>query len=139
MSELTPERWLYGKLSGDATLTALIGGAVSPRLYSDLAPAGAVYPMVVFAALSGVPVAGVGPAIIMWNEIYAVKTIGQGAPLTSLETIADRIRTVLQAASGSVTGGVVVACTAQGRARLTDVIEGVAYRQLIQTFRIYSQ
>ena len=141
MSEITPDRWLYTKLAADNTLAAMIGGSSgssAARIYSDIAPQGAAFPLVTLIQLSDQPVAGVGPAIIMWSGVYGVKVSGGGA-YSAIETIADRVRVVLQAASGSVTGGVVVACTAEGRQRLTEIVDGVLYRTLVLLFRIYSQ
>lgn len=135
MSELTPDRWLRGKITGDATLAAAVG----TRVYSDLAPDDAAFPLVILVQLSDPAVRGVGPAIIMSGGLYAVKVCGKGVPFSMLEPAADRLRAVLHAASGAVAGGSVVACVYQSRARLTEIIEGVAYRQLIQTYRIYSQ
>lgn len=135
MSELTPDRWLYGELTSDATLAAAIG----TRVFSDVAPDDVTFPLVILVQLADPAVRGVGPAVIMSSGVYAVKFCGKGVPFSALEPLADRARTVLHAAAGSVTGGAVIGCVYQGRSRLTEIIEGVAYRQLIQTYRIYSQ
>ena len=47
------DQWIYSTLKADSALTALIGGATSPRIYNEQVP-----------QKDGQPVAGVWPCVI---------------------------------------------------------------------------
>ncbi|HXF08991.1 MAG TPA: DUF3168 domain-containing protein [Candidatus Acidoferrales bacterium] len=129
------DQWLYGLLSGDATLNGLVNG----RIYGYLAPQDAALPFVLYSHQSGVDVRGVGPTRIMVGFIYQVKAVGQGPSFAPLQPIADRIDTLLQGASGSVVDGLVLACVRESTVAFVEVESGVQYRHLGGLWHIIAQ
>jgi hypothetical protein len=112
------EQWIYSKLSGDSTLNAAVGG----RIFAHIAPATATYPLVLFAALGARDVRTLGPARIMTHLTYKVVAINEGGGFGApLGTIADRIDAVLQAASGTVAAGTVMACVREQPFEMVEV------------------
>lgn len=132
---LRVDQWLYATLTGDATLAA----AVSTRCYSDVAPQGAAFPLLLFTMMDGTDVMGVGTARIMVNAIYQVKVIGQGSSYSPLKPIADRIDAVLQGKTGSVVDGVILACTREQPIRYMEIAGETQYRHLGGLYRVFVQ
>lgn len=130
------DAWLYSKLSGDATLTGLVGG----RIYGHIAPQEASYPLVLFALQTADDVQTLGPHRIMSNMLYVVRVVGEassfGAPLSS---VADRIDAVLQAASGTAGAGRVLACVRENPSAMVESNKGKQYRYLGGVYRLYAQ
>lgn len=132
---LRAEQWLYTVLSGDTTLSSLVGG----RIYSYLAPQDAVLPFVVYSHQAGHDVRGVGPTRIMTSLVYQVKAVGQGGSFQPLKAIADRLDVLLQGASGSVVDGTVLMCVREQPVEYVEVENGVQYRHLGGLWRIIAQ
>lgn len=129
------EQWLYTLLSGDATLTALVGA----RIYAYVAAQGAAMPFVVFNLQDGSDVMGVGTARIMFDGLYQVKGINEASSFASLKPIADRIDTLLQGNSGSVLDGAILACTREQPLSYVETDEDRQYRHLGGLYRILAQ
>lgn len=129
------DQWLYERLSGDSTLSGLVGG----RIYSYLAPQDAALPFVVFSHQAGHDVRGVGPARIMTSLVYQVKAVGQGHSFQQLKAIADRLDALLQGASGSVVDGTVLMCVREQPVEYVETDDGIQYRHLGGMWRIIAQ
>jgi hypothetical protein len=137
---LSAERFLYTKLSEDATLIAMIGGAGNPRIYGEVAPHEInTYPLVVHQYQGGRDVQGLGAVIVMVDELYVVKVITVGRAYADGEPVWKRIQAVLHGSSGVVTDGLVLACVRVSPIKYATLEEGVEYRHLGGIFRIYSQ
>lgn len=83
-------QWLYQTFAGNATLYSSVGG----RIYADVAPQGATFPLVLFAFLGG------SDKVITFgarftNAIYLIRAVGKGSSYDSIEGIADRIDALL--------------------------------------------
>lgn len=132
MNELTrAERWLYERLSGDATLAALVGG----RVYSTVAPQGAVYPFVLYSLLYSADVATANNTRVFARLSYVVRAVGQTASNASLEAIADRVDVALQRIDAPTAG----AHAEAGRERaffLGEIVDGVQYRHVGGVYRL---
>lgn len=90
-------QWLRTVLRADATLLAAATGGV----HRGRVPEGKSFPAVVFSFLSATEdVNGNGPARVWSKSRYIVKAVSQTDDELSLQTIADRIDAVLQAAAG---------------------------------------
>lgn len=132
---LRVDQWLYERLSGDTTLSNLVGG----RIYAYLAPQDATLPFVLYSHQAGHDVRGVGPARIMTSLVYQVKAVGQGGSFGPLKAIADRLDTLLQGASGSVVDGTVLMCVREQPIEYVEIEDGVQYRHLGGLWRIIAQ
>lgn len=129
------DEWLYGLLSADLTLTPLIAA----RAYRGVAPAGTVYPLLVYNLQAGSDVRGVGPARVMTSLLYQVKAIGTGNNFTALEPIVDRVDALLQGVSGSVVGGQILACVRETPVAYTEIDGDQQYSHLGGLYRIWAQ
>lgn len=130
------DQWLTDTLTGDATLTGLVGG----RIYNVLPPLGATYPFVVFNWQGGNDVIGVGTARIMINGLYQIKVIGQAhSGMAPIVAIADRVDTLLQGAAGSVVDGAILACLREQPISYVDTVAGEHFRHLGGLYRVNAQ
>jgi len=139
MDTLTADKWLYATLKASSTLNAQIGGSSNPRIYSEIAPSSATYPLVIMKQMSARPVLGVGSTLIMFNEIWLVKAVDKAATSTALGAILNAVRTVLHKASGTATSGTIIGCAEEGSVRYSETDAGIIYKHFGLTFRVYSQ
>ncbi len=131
------EKWLYSVLSGDTGaggVNTLVGG----RIYAYLAPERSAYPLVIFSHQGDYDVMGVGTARILASTLYQVKAVGRGSAvgMNAIKTIADRIDTLLQGASGSVTDGVILSCVREQQISYVEQAESEVYMHLGGIYRI---
>jgi hypothetical protein len=126
--------WLHDRLSGDAALTALLGG-------DDSAPAGAKYPLVVFQMTGDPQDVMVHNSIrILCNAPYMVKAIDEGMSYVRAQQVADRIDFLLTRASGSTTGGRIESCVREKPIRYPEQSDdGREYRHLGGEYFIQAQ
>ncbi len=125
-------RWLYGVLAGDATLVSLLGG---PHIYHALAPEGAPYPHVVFLRLGQLDDLTALGEVRIWTEgRWQVKGVIRGSATrgspNALQSVADRLEALLQAASGTQSGAVILDCHRAAPWERTYVDGGVRYDEL---------
>lgn len=132
---LTVDRWLFGTLTGDATMQAL----VDQRWYVDLAPASALYPLgILIPPAMDMTVRPAGPGIVMHTGQWAVKALGPDS-FEALEPIVKRAHELLHGASGAVSSGTVIGAVVEGRIRYTETVEGQIYRHLGILLKVFSQ
>ena len=129
------EKFIYGKLSGDATLVSLIGGA---RIYSETAPQDTVEPYVVFQFVSGDDVKNCSQDMLMLDAYYMVKAIDKGGTIARCAPIADRIFSLLHKSSGVVAGGITVdTCVREKHLSYAELGEGgIQYRHHGAEYRL---
>jgi hypothetical protein len=138
------DQWIYSTLKADSTLTALIGGATSPRIYNEQAPqngTATVYPCVIYQMQSAVDLQIVGPRRFWTNMLYLVRGVNEtGSYSGSLLTIAERIDEVLHAKPDPASNayGIVWACVSEQAFRLPEVVNGRNFRHSGRIFRIYA-
>ncbi len=125
--------WLYGKLSGDETLAGLVGS----RIYEDVAPPKAAYPLIVYHVQDGHDVNGVAGARILTQEVYVVKAVHRDTSYSSLKAIAKRIDELIHTASGQTTDGDLVACIREQPLKFLAIEDGVEYRHLGGIYRLW--
>ena len=136
MQILTAATWIYGLLAADATLTALIGGAVAPRIYRGMAPEGCAFPCVVlFYMPGGSDLRGVGTINIMVNGNWVVKAIDRNLSAVNAGTIADRIHTLIHGKSG----GSVLMCVRDEPVSYTELVDGALYQHVGGVYRVIVQ
>lgn len=131
MTILNADRWLYTQLTSDSHLSTALGG----RVYVDAAPADTQYPLAVITMIASNQVGNLSADKVIDNEFWQVVIWGQGASYSSLESIADYIRTVLHKASG--TG--VIGAVYEGSRRLSEQEGEIVYKAILMEFRLYTQ
>lgn len=97
--ETRAERWLFLQLTSDPTIAGIVG----TRVYANVAPKSiTTYPLIVFQPLGGAGEVFGNEAFVIWSKLtYLVKAITEGNSVTSLQTLVDRIHTVLHAQHGA--------------------------------------
>lgn len=137
MAEIvTAETWLYSKLHGDSTLLALCTGGV----FTWPVPATYTQPYVLYQMQSGMDIRGNGPGRIGVNGLWLVRAVFEAMSYAgNLQSAANRIDTLLQAASGTATGGTVWACVREQPFQLVEVADGRQFRHLGGLYRIWVQ
>lgn len=131
------DSWLYAVLSGDATLAGLATGGIHGHVNPNAAP---TFPYVLYQLQApGADVRGVGPARVMTQALYLVRGIAQANSFGgNLTTIANRIDVLLQAASGSAAGGLVLSCVREQPFALPETAPGgLQYRHLGGIYRLF--
>ena len=141
MSEVVGlEEWIFGLLHGDTGaggVDTLVGG----RIYSDEAPSGSAYPLVLISAQSNaMDVVSIGPHRVMVNTLYWIRVVGKGASKKALQTICDRLDVLLQASGGvSSTIRVLMVNREAQIGTPPATVDGVRYSQLGGLYRCYVQ
>lgn len=128
MTIFNADRWLYTQLTTDAQLSTALGG----RVFVDTAPLGTQYPLAIMTFVASQQVGNWSADRVMDNELWQIAVWTNQDNYTSIESTADRIRTVLHKASG--TG--VIGCAFERQLRMSGS-EG--YRAIILEFRLYTQ
>lgn len=86
------EKWIYQQLSGDATITSIVGS----RIYADIAPQAATFPLILFAHIGNVDVLRAGRHGRMAKSIFLVRAVGKTSSAGGdLTTVADRFDPLL--------------------------------------------
>jgi hypothetical protein len=133
---VSADTWIYGILSADATLAALIGGVGSARVYRGMAPEGVTFPVVVYFYMpGGQDVRGVGTVNIMVNGFWVIKAIDRHRDPANAATIADRVHALLHGqASGSV-----LACVREEPVSYVEFLDGALYQHIGGAYRLIVQ
>jgi hypothetical protein len=136
---LAIDEWLYGTLTGDAALTAVVG----QRVHNEQAPTTSTFPLVVFQLQSSIDVRGNGQTRIMVDALYVVRGIVANASYdANSKLIAERIDALLHASSGGTADGGAASIFTSHRTqhfRLAEEESGKQYRHLGGIYRIYAQ
>ena len=131
------ERFLYGTLTGDATLTGIVGN----RVYGHVVPPTATRPYVFYTLQdAGDDLTEIGAQRIFSNMIYVVRIVNKTESYASLEAGSSAITAALHRASGSNVSGVIVGCIKEAPFALLELDpDGSQLRHLGSRFRLYVQ
>lgn len=125
------DAWLFGTLNADPLLAG--------KVHDALAPQDSVPPYVVFQQQSGTDVLTANRSRVMANLLYVVRVIGQGASFAALKALAQRVDALLQRASGSNADGTVLSSHREEPMKRAYTEQGVAYREVVLTYRLFVQ
>jgi hypothetical protein len=142
METSAAEQWLYGRLTGDTALTAV----VSTRVWNTRRPSGGTFPAVLFQLQPGgnedLTLLG---AVRVWAKMtYLVRGIvevfdPQGSFEGNSKTIADRIDAVLHGASGTNAGGTVYTCVRLRPFKMAELVGERDFRHLGGIYQIQAR
>jgi hypothetical protein len=126
MNELSAiETAILDTLGNDETLAGMVGD----RIYSDLAPQGALCPHVVFQYRAGRDTKGVNKKRLLTQANYAVKVVSSGQTYAGIAEIAERLDTVLEQAK-PVVDGQRLAFTREQPIGYAETANGLVFRHL---------
>jgi hypothetical protein len=123
------------RLLADATLAA---APLSGRIYQNLAPPAAVYPLVILAGVTGVNASTANWGHVGQNATFQVTVRGKGGTSTDpLLPILEDIIASLSTVERLVSEGLYIAGIeyARDNPRAPDTISNVVYAQLLSEFR----
>lgn len=132
------DEWMYDLFSGNLAITNIVGN----RVYGDVAPQGTDFPLVLFAFLGG------ADKVITFqsrftNAIYLIRAVGRGSSYDAIETLADRIDTLLSQAvptNGAVVRDIRIAsCNREQPHQRKDTENGVPTVYLGGFYRVRYQ
>jgi len=150
---LTATRWVITTLKNDTAVSALVGA----RVYANLAPRNAAYPLIVVTKVSALPVkpASTGAHTLMFDELVQVVAVDQGLDNAVPAAILNAVRAALDCASGTVTQtvpgkegeadttiitGTVIGCVEDMEVPLpVEIADGVTYQKAAIQFRVFTQ
>lgn len=131
------ERWLYGLLSGSATVAA----AVADRVFSYVAPPLTAFPFVTFHWQGDHDVKVLEGTTVWVEAVYTVKCIAESGSEQGLAAAASAVHSTLHGASGlSPSGdGLIVSCLRDSSLAMGEVTGGRQYRTAGGLYRIRTQ
>lgn len=136
METYTADKWLYATLTGDTTLMALVTG-----VYTWPVPQDTALPYVLFQEQSARDMQGMGPMRIWSTGTWLVRIVAETRSWGgALETAANRLDVLLQAQSGTVTGGGrVFVCVREQPFRLVETVQSRQFRHMGGMYRIMAR
>lgn len=132
-------RGIYGKLAGDTTLNNLLAtppAGYSKSIYHQQAPAGAGYPFVVFQKQSGVPTEAMTDPSALENDVWLIKAIDRSTSADTAEAIQERVKSLLNDATLSISGGTLLYLRRQSDVEYPETTDGVSYKHAGSLFRL---
>ena len=94
---------LFSKMSGDGTLTGLLGGTF---IYPDVAPPShnANQPWIVYSKQAGTPRYAFANSLAYDDEVWTIKAVERNTTTARVDAIASRLDALLTHASLTITG-----------------------------------
>jgi len=133
-------RALYGKMSGDVTLTNMLGSAAAgftKAIYHNQAPEEAAFPFVLFSKSSGVPEGTFGDPNIYETDVWMIKAVDYNTTADRAESIAARLQSLLNDATLSISGGgLLFYLRRQSNVEYPEVIDGELYYHVGGLYRL---
>jgi hypothetical protein len=122
-------------MAADTALQALVSG----RVYSYLAPTGTLFPFVSYNFQGGADVMAVGAIRVMNAGMYQIKAITEASGMATAEPIANRIDALFHHTTGTVTGGIILACHREQPIAYVENTNGLRRNHVGGLYRIYIQ
>ena len=128
-------QWIYQTLSGDATVTGVVG----TRIYAEEAPQGAIFPLILFAHIGNVDIVRAFGDGRLAKNIYLVRVVAQGSSSDPIKAVADRFDTLLLKRNVTVDGVRIAYVQHDQHAFRKDSENGVPVVYLGSYYLIFSQ
>lgn len=127
--------WLYTTLSNDNALTSYAPGGV----WRALAPDGTITPFVIISYQSGMDVLSMNAYRLMSDLLFQVKIVGPALITSQLFNAANEVDAVLKRASGTVDGGIVLACFRESPLQTDEIVNGEQWSNIGGLYRTIVQ
>lgn len=134
-------RAIYGKLSGDTTLTNLLGTAApgyTKSIYYQQAPEKAGFPYVVFSKQSSTPRYALGGRLYD-NDLWLIKAVDRRDTADGADAISSRLDALLTDASLSISGKTQLYLRRESDVDYPENSDGVVYHHAGSLFRLITE
>jgi hypothetical protein len=128
-------KWIYQSLTADSALVALVGA----RIYREVAPESATFPLVLFWSTGGSDLLGNDAARIWTEATFTIEAVCDGASADKAEAIAARISALFDRASGATTTARILSCVRESPTDSIDQDGGTLYPRLGGSYRLQIQ
>jgi hypothetical protein len=131
-------RALYGKLSGDVTLNALLGTPAtgySKSIYYQLAPQGANFPCVILSKQAGTPRYALGERAYD-NDVWLIKGVDKNLSGDPVDNVASRLDALLTDGTISISGRTQLYLRRESDIDYSEVVDGTVYRHAGSNYRL---
>lgn len=135
-------RAIYGKMSGDTTLTNMLAAGApgyTQAIYHYEAPQDVRFPFVIFSKSSGVPTEAMSDPSAYETDVWLIKGVDQSSSADKVEAIAARIAVLLNDASLSISGANLMYLRRQSDVDYSELSDGVSYRHCGSLFRLVAE
>lgn len=136
-------RALYGKLSGDTTLTNMLGSAApgySKAIYYEQAPAKAVFPLVILQIQAAVASYGFASTTIMEDELWLIKGVDKmeqnASSADTVDGIRSRLNALLTDATLTISGKSQLYLRWESGTHYSENADGTEYKHAGSSFRL---
>lgn len=131
-------RALYGKMSGDTTLAAMLNQSpptgVTKSIYFEVAPSGAEPPYVIYSKSAGTPRYAIG-ARAYDDEVWTIKGVAREDP-DAADGIASRLDVLLTDGTVSISGKTQLYLRRESDLNYAEDSDGRVYRHSGSDFRL---
>lgn len=129
------EAWLYGTLSADPALAALVGDRIYAGETEDTS-----YPLIVFSALGGLDTTAPGFRRVLSTLRYGVHCADRVGSILRLDAMAARVDALLHGQTYQWTSGArLLSCLREQQIVLSGAVAGVQTREIVQTYVLQVQ
>lgn len=132
-------RAIYGKLAGDTTLAGMLAAppaGFSKSIFYQQAPDYAAFPYVMFSKQSAVPTQAFHKPSAFENYVWLIKAVDRSDSVDVAEAISERIATLLNDASLSISGATLCMLRRQSDVDYPEVTDGAVYRHCGSLYRL---
>ncbi len=136
-------RSLYGKMAGDATLTAMLGTPATgytQSIYHQEAPKNAGFPFIAFNLQAGVYAHAMqGGANAFEDDLWLIKGVDRSPSADIVDGIASRLEALLSDGLLTISGRTQMWLRPQQPVEYSEVLDGEMYRHSGRLFRLVHQ
>jgi len=128
--------WLYGAMTGDSTLTALVPGG----FWRAYAPPSTSPVYVIFGLQSGGNDTLTMNAVrLLANPLYQIKAVGPASNMQAILDAASELDNLLKRTSGTIVGGYVGACYREQPLSVDELVNGEVWSNVGGMYRLQIQ
>ncbi len=132
-------RAIYGKLSGDGTLNALLGTPATgytKAIYHQVAPDGAAFPFIIFQKQAGTPTESFGDPSALETDVWLLKGVDRATSSDTAEAIQARLAALLNDAVLSISGTTAIYLRRTSDVEYAEIEDGVRFQHAGSLFRL---
>ena len=127
---------LFTKLKGTSGVTTHVGGTTNPRIFHEMSPPDAAYPLVIFSKMAGTKTRAFQTPNAFNREVWMVKAVDRNTTSNTAEAIAAAVDTALDGGTMTVTGKQLADMTHVGDIEYLEPDGDQQYRHVGSTYAV---